>query len=214
MKARAIGIPAPAVWAVAERRRGGILLGSCLVRPWVEGAVTASSILLDAGGEPAADALAEALRRWHDAGFRHGDCYPKNVLVDPTSLAASPIGCPAASFPRAGAQADKARWKDLAQWLVGLELLHAVDAAERFVGVYRSREPGMPGEAAMLELIATPRARILEKKAARIASLPDREPHGPPAPTPLPPPSGGPDRQVRPLHRLVPARRGGPGTGT
>ncbi len=208
MKARAIDIPAPTVWAVGERRRGGLLLGSCLIRPWVEDAVTASSLLLDAEGAAIARALAATLRRWHDAGFRHGDCYPKNVLVEPRTGIAAPIGCPAALFVRAGSQGDRMRWKDLAQWMVGLELLHASAAAKTLLEDYAAAGGGLGAASELGRRVAAARARILTKKAERLASRPVREPGGPPPPRALAAPAEGEtSRRIQALERLVPRRR-------
>ena len=120
---------------------------------------------------------------------------------------ADPLCCTAASFLRPGPGGGRARWKDLAQWTVGLDLLHAEGAARRFAAAYLGAAPGLGDERALAARLEAPRARILRRKAERLATQPEREPEGPPPPTPLPPSPDPGARRIRPLAALVSSRR-------
>jgi hypothetical protein len=120
--------------------------------------------------------VARALARWHAAGFRHGNAYPKNFLTGTAPGDVVPIGCPAARFVRPGPRLDRRAAKDLAQLAAGSPVV-GLDALAQ---AYR------PGDARVLRLARPRLERILEKKRARLASPPLREPGGAPRPVPLP----------------------------
>ncbi|MDJ0520541.1 MAG: lipopolysaccharide kinase InaA family protein [Planctomycetota bacterium] len=197
-RAATLGIATPQVLGVAERRERGFLLGSVVVRPYDEQA------------ESAADAarrdpnlvllLAGALRGWHDAGFRHGDCYPKNMLVGGAAGEPRPIGCPMATFVRAGPQLDRARLKDLGQFTAGCAALEPWGDPFTFLMAY-GEEPGLPPYDELMEAVTPFYERVMERKAERERTRPEREPDGPPQPKPLG--VGGPPKvRVRGLGRL------------
>jgi hypothetical protein len=197
-RAATLGIPTPQALAVAERRRCGLLLGALLVRPF------------DAQARSAADAarahpsalleVASALRRWHDAGFRHGDCYPKNILVGGLADQPRPIGCPMASFVAAGPRLDRARLRDLGQFTAGSAALEPWGDPFTFLLAYGAA-PGLPEHGALVAAIMPFYERVIERKAERERTRTEREPDGPPAPRPLPP--GAPPRaRVRDLARM------------
>lgn len=193
----ALGIHTPAPLAVAERRSGGRLVGAVLVRPYLAGAETASTWLQSGAGQEASLDLARSLARWHDAGFRHGDCYPKNVLVDLATREAVPIGAPYGRVTSPGARLDRPRARDLAQWAVGLEALGVEDPLA-FLAPYA--EAAGFGLGPDLEASVRPlRTRILARKAARRAGQAHREPGGAPLPVPLPPDPEPVVRRIRPL---------------
>ena len=81
LRAAARSLPAPEPWAVAERRAKTRLVGSVLVRPFWPEHRAADQALAQEG--ELVGPLAQALGSWHARGFRHGDCYPKNVLLGP-----------------------------------------------------------------------------------------------------------------------------------
>lgn len=195
------GIDTPAPWAVGELRGRGLLLGSVLVRRFDPSAETAAerarqdpSILRE---------VAIALRDWHDRGFRHGDCYPKNVLVGGNAVRPRPIGFPAGGFVRAGAVVDRARLKDLAQFAAGCQALAPDEDPFAFLEPYADCADGLPA-VAQLRQEATPAfERVMARKAERVATQAEREPDGPPPPLPLPPDFGrGAKVRVRPLSDL------------
>ncbi len=177
------GIPAPEVWAVGERRSTfGILEGSVLIRPFDAEAQTVEQAAVE---DPQVwVAAAEALRRWHDAGFRHGDCYPKNVLVGGEADEPRPIGCPKGRFVAAGTALDEARCKDLAQWAAGSAGASALGDPFAFLAFY-GEAPGLPDYDELIAAIEPAYEKILERKAERIRTRPEREPEGPPQPVPL-----------------------------
>lgn len=182
-RAAALGIPAPAPWAVGERRRRGVLVGSVLVRAFEADARPGDEALR---AVPAAlPALARALRDWHERGFRHGDCYPKNVLVGGTAGAPRPIGCPKARFVAPGPRLDAARLKDLAQLAAGTIALQPWGDPFAFLAAYLEA-PGLPSYEDLGARVTPFYERILERKRERERTRPQREPHGPPAPVPLP----------------------------
>lgn len=192
------GIETPAPLAVGERREGPRLVGSVLVRPYLEGVETADR-WLSAGprAERVLD-LVRALARWHDAGFRHGDCYPKNVLMDLETGRPMPIGAPYGTFTAPGPRLDRARARDLAQWIAGLEDLGFAAA----VGSLTPYAEAVGLGAAVFDAVPPHLARIRARKAARRASQPRREPHGAPLPAALPPDQSPVERRVRPLRVL------------
>lgn len=184
LRARARGIPCPAPWAVGERRHLGALAGAVLVRPFDPDARTGAEALAEDAG--ALSALVGALRRWHDLGLRHGDCYPKNVLVGGSEDEPRPIGCPAARFLRAGPRLDRARLKDLGQWAAGLATEHEAEDPLAFLEDYAC-VPGVPGRGPLAAAVQPFLARVMARKARRLATRPAREPDGPPLPVPLSP---------------------------
>jgi len=188
-RAATLGIPTPQALAVAERRAYGLLVGALLVRAFdaaaqsaVEAARGRPGVLLEVAG---------ALRRWHDAGFRHGDCYPKNILVGGVVREPRPIGCPMATFVAAGAQLDRRRLKDLGQFTAGCAALEPWGDPFAYLLAY-GEAPGLPGHEALAAAITPFYERVLERKVERERTRPTREPAGPPAPTPLVP--GAPPR--------------------
>lgn len=201
LHARSRGIPCPAPWAVGERRRLGFLQGAVLVREFDDGALTVEEAAADE--QEVLDVLAAALRRWHDLGFRHGDCYPKNVLVGGTEDAMRPIGCPAARFLREGAYPDPLRMRDLAQLAAGFTALVPATDPFALLDVYL-REPGLPDRRRVEALVRPFHARIMAKKKKRLATRPRREPDGPPPPVPLAPDEGEVRAEVQDLGRLAP----------
>ncbi len=189
------GISVPAALAVGERRHGGRLVGSVLVRRYLPEHVPGDVALRRDASGPLEARLAAALADWHGAGVRHGDCYPKNVLVSPDGAEVVPIGAPAARWRRPGRRLDRWRRRDLAQWAAGCrDLFGADDEAFRFLAAY-ARAAGLGTEADTIRRlqarIQAAYARILARKARRIATRPTREPEGPPAPSPLPPEPAG-----------------------
>jgi hypothetical protein len=196
LAARARGIPAPVPLAVGEHRAAGRLLGAVLVRPFFEAVTPADRVL--AGNRDLVEGLARTLRAWHDAGFRHGDAYPKNVLVT-AGGEAWPIGVPAARFVRPGPRLDGARRKDLAQWAAGQRALLGEAEAFAFLDAY-ARPPGLPPRGRLERWIRPRYDRILEKKARREATRPARE--GPVAPRPRPLPADHPPPGRRTIRAL------------
>ena len=191
----ALGIDTPAPLAVAERRHGARLVGAVLVRPYVEGVLSAEAWLASGTQARRSLDLVRALARWHDAGFRHGDCYPKNVLVDVATREAMPIGAPYGRFTSPGPGLDRARARDLAQWLVGLEALG-------FAAVPGALTPyaealGLGAE--VVDAVEPLLVRLRARKAARRASQARREPAGAPLPVALPPDPGPVRRRFRML---------------
>lgn len=174
-----LGIDAPPVWAVGERRNFGLLLGAVLLRPWIDDAADLRAAPLEQLAEGA-----KALRHWHELGFRHGDAYPKNVLRrgDGSLL---PLGFPAARFVRAGMTTDALRLKDLAQWVVGVRLAHPETSVEEATAPYAEGADG-PTTETWSQLIEPARQKIEAKKTERARTRAQREPSGVPRPVPLP----------------------------
>lgn len=192
LRAAADGIAVPAPIAVGERRHAGRLVGSVLVRHFLPDLVPADVALRRPDASALEERLATALARWHDGGLRHGDCYPKNVLVASDGSEVLPIGAPAARWRRRGPRLDRPRRKDLAQWAAGCRDLVGEARAFDFLPHYAEAAGlGRDAAAALEARIQAPYARILARKAQRIATLPEREPDGPPAPRPLPPDAPG-----------------------
>ncbi len=190
-RAAALGIPVPSVLAVGERRAFGVLVGAVLVRPF------------DAEARPAGRAaredpsvlipLALALRSWHDAGLRHGDCYPKNILVGGAVDVPRPIGCPMASFVSPGPHLDRERLKDLGQFTAGCAALEPWSDPFGFLTTYADA-PGLPEYEDLVAQVTPFYERVMERKALRERTRPQREPDGPPMPAPL---AMGPKPSVR-----------------
>lgn len=193
------GIETPLPIAVGERREGPRLVGSVLVRPYVEGTETADVWMEGGPKAERAHDLVRALAAWHDAGFRHGDCYPKNVLVDVERRLPMPIGAPYGVFHAPGRYLDRDRIHDLAQWVAGLEEA----GFEAALGILTPYAEAVGQGPALFEAVRPHLERIQARKAARRASQPEREPHGAPLPTPLPPDQSPVTRRVRPLRELT-----------
>ena len=183
-QAAARGLAAPTPWAVGERRHLGVLVGAVLVRPFDAQARPLDEVVLEEPGR--LGETAAALRRWHDLGFRHGDCYPKNVLVGGAADVPRPIGCPKGRFVRPGPELDEARLRDLAQFAAGCSTLQPWTDPFAFLSAYLDA-PGLPDYDALGAQVMPFYERILERKRERIRTRPLREPGGPPAPRPLPP---------------------------
>jgi len=188
--AKELGIATPQPLAVGERRHGGVLQGAVLIRPFEPGRRDGREVAKE---DPSViDTIAKALRTWHDMGFRHGDCYPKNVLVDVGGANPVPIGFPYAHFELADEVIDQARAKDLAQFAAGCKEL-ALDPFA-FLVAY-----GLPARAQAEPIYK----QIMRRKAQRIATRPQREPDGPPAPVPLEVASRASDVGIRALSELL-----------
>jgi len=188
-----LGIEAPPVWAVGERRNFGLLLGAVLLRPWIDDAEDLRSAPFEHLAEGAV-----ALRSWHDLGFRHGDAYPKNVLRRRNG-SLLPLGFPAARFVRAGTSTDALRLKDLAQWVVGVRLAHPQVSVEAALRSYADAASG-PAPDVWAQHIEPARLKIEAKKAERARTRAEREPGGVPQPVPLAPDTdGAPLRSTRVL---------------
>ncbi len=181
------GLPCPEPWAVGERRRFGVLQGAVYIRRFDTEAQTAENACLE-DASTLVDA-ARALRAWHDLGFRHGDCYPKNILVGGGGVDPRPIGCPYARWITSGAVIDRARKKDIAQFLVGIPPSLDPEDGARALNAY-VEDPGLPSAEALHAQVQPLIEGIMRKKAHRIATRPQREPDGPPKPVPLPPTAG------------------------
>lgn len=199
LAARAIGLDVPAPLLVGERRTTlGRLVGSVLVRPWVEGLEPADLLLARAGGAALLAPLARALRAWHDAGWRHGDAWPKNLLLAPDGSRALPVGAPKAHVVGAGPRLDRARRRDLARLAAGLSVLEPTLDPLRFLPAYLEG-PGLCDLASLERAVRPLLARVLAKRAEDVRSRPAREPHGPPLPVPLPDDAARVRRRERPL---------------
>lgn len=198
LAARRCGIEMPAPLAVGERRDAlERLVGAVLVRPFIEG-FTAAEFLVESVSTEALDDLAGTLRRWHDTGFRHGDCWPKNVLVVGDGSGDLPIGAPRAFAGTAGVHLDRPRFADLARFAAGLQELWPDRDPFAFLAAYAAVPPALAR--AMVEAAVRPLfERVLAKRAEDERTRPQREPHGPPHPVPLPPDSGPVARVVLPL---------------
>jgi|GEM_PF-2984922 len=185
--ARACGIDVPAPLLVLERRGAfGQLLGSALVRPFALGLVPADVLLASPDGRRRLVPLVHAVRGWHDKGYRHGDCWPKNLLLSEDGLRCLPIGAPKARRVRAGFTLDRLRLKDLARIAAGARLLWPTEASCAFLDDYLAA-PGLPQRPQVESAVAPLLARVLAKRAEDERTRPHREPHGPPLPVPLPP---------------------------
>ncbi len=179
------GIPCPAPWAVGERRRLGVLVGAVMIRAYDPDASTAAEAAREEPG--VLFDVAYALGRWHKAGFVHGDCYPKNILVGGEAREPRPIGCPKATLGQrlAPLSAPDGVLKDLAQYAVGCAALHSLGDPFAFLTAW-GEVHGHADYDALVARITPFYEKILERKAERVRSRPEREPEGPPQPTPLP----------------------------
>ena len=77
------------------------------------------------------------------------------------------------------------RCKDLAQWAAGSAGASALGDPFAFLAFY-GEAPGLPDYDELIAAIEAPFEKILERKAERIRTRPEREPDGPPMPEPLP----------------------------
>ena len=198
--ARACGIDVPAPLLILERRGAfGQLLGSVLVRPFALGLVPADVLLAAPDGRRRLAPLVRAVRGWHDAGYRHGDCWPKNLLLSEDGRRCLPIGAPKARRVGAGVTLDRLRLKDLARLAAGARLLWPTEDPCAFLDAYLGTQgvaaPGLPQRPQVERAVAPLLARVLAKRAEDERTRPAREPHGPPLPVPLSP-------DTRPIPRL------------
>jgi hypothetical protein len=185
--ARACGIDVPSPLLILERRSAfGRLLGSVLVRPFVPGLSPADALLANSDGRRRLAPLARAVRGWHDAGYRHGDCWPKNLLLSEDGRRCLPIGAPKARRVAAGASLDPLRLRDLARLAAGARFLWPSEDPFAFLDPYLET-PGLPPRPRVESAVAPLLARVLAKRAEDERTRPAREPHGPPLPVPLPP---------------------------
>lgn len=195
LAARACGIDVPLPLAVGERRDGfGRLLGSVLVRTFVD-LEPADQLLEEDGPSFILPHLAAGLRRWHDAGYRHGDCWPKNLLVSRDGEHLRPIGAPKAFMGPAGQRLDRARLADLARLEAGYRRLCSDGTPFLFLDSYVAVPPALPRET-VRSGIQPLLERVMAKRAEDERTRPTREPHGPPKPVPLP-------ADARPVRRVV-----------
>jgi tRNA A-37 threonylcarbamoyl transferase component Bud32 len=174
-RARGLGIPAHMTLAVGERRSAGFLVASVLVRRFVPDAVPLSE------RPDEAPRAARELRRWHDLGFRHGDAWPKNLLLPAGEGEPFPVGFPLARFVRPGARLDRARRRDLARLAAGLSLLER--APFSFLAAYLEA-PGLPGPVEVERAVTPIVEEVLDRKRRRRVAEASRPIHGP---LPLPP---------------------------
>ncbi len=208
LAARRVGIAAPAPLLVGERRdRWGRLLGSVLLRPWLEGWRPADEALAAPGGGALAPRLGEALARWHTAGYRHGDAWPKNLLLDDAAERVLPVGAPQARVVRAGRRLDRRALRDLSRLVAGLAGLAplgvATDADPGGALAAYVEARGLRGDAGGLRRrVEAFLARLLRNRAEDERTRPLREPLGPPAPVPLPPDRDPVERRARPWASL------------
>jgi len=126
LRAAASGIPLPAPLAVVETRRCGMLEGAVLVRRYLPEGRTAAEAFRDVTWREAWVAVARALKEWHAKGFRHGDCWPRNILMAGEIV---PIGYSRARLGRGGKRRDRRRIDDCARLLFGLLRLQPEAAA-------------------------------------------------------------------------------------
>lgn len=195
--ARACGIDVPAPALVSERRTGlGRLVGSVLVRPFVLGLTPADALLDDPGGERLLAPLARHVRAWHDAGFRHGDAWPKNVLISADGTKAIPIGAPKARRVRAGTTLDPLRLRDLARLAAYARLTWPKADPYAWLDAYLAA-PGLAARPTLERRLDPLVERVLAKRSADERTRPEREPDGPPLPVPLAPDPEPVPRQVR-----------------
>jgi len=194
-RARGIGVPLPLL--VGERRRGLLLESAVLLRPWAEGYRTAREVLAAPGGGARLGEIAAALRDWHDRGFRHGDCWPKNLLLAEGGAPPLPIGFGAARFRSPGPGADAARIGDLARFAAGLaEALPEADPLA-FLDVYRRAATG--GDPGDWSARVAARRRSMDERLERRAAPPATGRGGPDRIAPL---EGRPALTRLPLARL------------
>lgn len=185
LAARACGIPVPLPCLVLERRAAlGRLTGSVLVRPFVEGLVAADVLLARAGG-PGWGRLGASVRGWHDAGWRHGDCWPKNVLLDEGGLQALPVGASRWARLAPGPRLDRLRLRDLARLLAHAQR-HAPPGASAALLAGYAGAAGLPAPEVIEQRLAPMVASVLARREADERTRPAREPHGPPQPMALP----------------------------
>jgi len=171
LRAAALGIAMPIPLAVVETRRCGMLEGAVLVRRYLPDGRTAAEAFRDVTWREAFHIAARALKEWHGLGFRHGDCWPRNLLLARESV---PIGCSRARFVRGGERRDRRRIDDCARLLLGLVRLQP-----RAVGLEAELLPAYGDDSALLRAVVKRKAHL----AARLGSVSgDRPPQVPPFP--------------------------------
>jgi tRNA A-37 threonylcarbamoyl transferase component Bud32 len=144
LRARGVGAARPL--AAAATRRGGRLVAHALLTEDVEGAVDLAHAL----GGPVSDlrarpdrlaavlrAVGASLRRAHDLGFAHRDCFARNVLVsDPE---ADPVGVWWIDCRRAAVRPwRRGPARDVATFVADLERLCDRESVEAFRAAYTS----------------------------------------------------------------------------
>jgi hypothetical protein len=203
LAARACGIRVPPVLAVGERRdRLGRLVGSVLVREFLDGFEAGDVALRGPGGEEVLAALAQGLHTWHAAGYRHGDCWPKNLLVGNVNRRdVLPIGAPQAVRVPPGASLDRLRLRDLARFEAGVRLHLPGYAPFHMLDTYL-RGTALPARPVVEPLLVPLVERVLAKRAEDERTRPVREPSGPPRPVPLMPDAAPIPRVNLPLRHL------------
>lgn len=198
LAARACGLPVPLPCLVLERRGGlGRLDGSVLVRPFVEGWAPADEALARAGA-PAWGPLGAAVRGWHDAGWCHGDCWPKNVLLARDGRQALPVGASRWARVAAGPRLQRPRLRDLARLLAHAQLHASPGAGAALLAGYAAA-PGLCAPEVLEQRLAPLVASVLARRARDERTRPAREPGGPPQPVALPADSAPVARRVRVL---------------
>ena len=181
-RARRRGIQGPLPYALAERRQGGRLVASLLVRPFLPHAQPLPDVLR--ADDMASELAARALAAWHDAGLRHGDAYAKNMLLLRDRETVVPIGYPSASFVDVRVRTlDSARRRDVAQFAWSVEQAGGAARVEVALAAY-ARAAGF-AEAELRRGIAAADARLRAKKAKRAQTRAQREPDGVPQPVAL-----------------------------
>jgi len=172
LRCSALGLGCPEPLVVAELRQGPLLRGSLSVRPFLGGWRDGTAHV--AGGGPV-EPMLRALRRWHDAGFRHGDCWPRNILVSADATGSIPIGCPKAAFVARGEGRDRRRIGDLARLIHGISRARERTDGEALFLVYAE------GSGSLRALWPEVQARIGRLQAR------DARPKGPSLPARTPP---------------------------
>lgn len=175
---RGLGCPEPLL--VVELRRHTILKAALSVRPYLEAHRDGDAVLAQEGPGPA-EAMVRSLRRWHDAGFRHGDCWPRNILVPHDGSACIPIGCPKGTFVAPGERVDRRRVRDVARLLHGISRAREEADREALFLVYAEGSGKLrtlrPGITARIEHL-----RSRETRRRHRAALPARTPPFPDLP--------------------------------
>jgi len=173
-RAAALGIPAPLPLAVIETRRFGLLEGAVLVRRYLPGGRTAAEAFCDSTWREAWKDTARHLREWHARGFRHGDCWPRNILLGTELGPVVPIGFSRARFVRRPGALDRRRIDDCARLFFGLLRLQPEAARlEAAILTAYGEDP------ALLRAVVARKTQLATRLETRSA---DRPPQIPPFP--------------------------------
>jgi hypothetical protein len=157
-----------------------------LVRPWIDGREDAAALLATPGGERLWAPLLHAVRGWHERGFRHGDAWPKNVLLARDGSGAVPIGASRARRTAAGSALDRPRLMDLARLVAGARELWPGREPDDLLAPY-AEAPDVAPIVGLAAHVSSLLASVESRRARDVATRPAREPHGPTLPMPLPP---------------------------